>query len=279
MDQQYQLSLVIWCPIRRQTIEFLDNQKDEILKIVRDVRIAKIAGSATSLIVGGALTITGLILIPFTFGASIGLTLAGAGVGALGTATSFGAAIVSKVMTSTRLKEAHDHIKLDQQLSSNVNDIANEYNRALQSAQSQGKAKMNKADIAHGALGIGARVSVGAAKGSAAGIEIGLASGGAIARAGTVGLRAAAIAGGVVGGVALVVTAPLDIYQIASNSYHLVKSGKNGENEKDLSYKWYMDKIRKMERELYRIQHTEPEEDNDESDDETKHLMVQSTRT
>ena len=266
MDQQYQLSLVIWCPIRRQTIEFLDNQKDEILKIVRNVRIAKIAGSATSLIVGGALTITGLILIPFAFGASIGLMLAGAGVGALGTATSFGAAIVSKVMTSTRLKEAHDHIKLDQQLSSNVNDIANEYNRALQSAQSQGKAKMNIADIAHGALGIGARVSVGAAKGSAAGIEIGLAS-------------VAAIAEGVVSGASLVVTVPLDIYQIASNSYHLAISGKNGENEKDLIYKWYMDKIREMEEELYQIQHTEPEEDNDESDDETKHLMVQSTPT
>ena len=273
LDQQHQLSLVIWCPIRRQTIEFLKNQKDEILKIVRDVRIAKIAGSTTSLIGGGALTISGLILIPFTFGGSIGLTLAGAGVGALGTATTFGAAIVSKLMTSARLKEAHEHIELDQQLSSNVNNIANEYNRQ------QEKAKMSTADIAQGALGIGARISVGAAKGSAAGIELGLASGGAIARVGTVGLRAAAIAGGVVGGLALFVTAPLDIYQIASNGYHLVKRGENGENEKDSNCVWYMEKIRKMERELYCIEHTEPEEDNYESDDESRHLLVQSTQT
>ena len=207
------------------------------------------------------------------------MTLAGAGVGALGTATSFGAAIVSKLMTSARLKEAHEHIKLDQQLSSNVNDVANEYNRTLQSAQSQGKVKMNKADITHGVLGIGARVSVGAAKGSAAGIEIGLASGGAIARAGTVGLRAAAIAGGVIGGVALVVTAPLDIYQIASNGYHLARSSRNGENENDLICRWYMDKIREMERELHRIEHIKPEEDNDESDDESKRLLVQSICT
>ena len=193
--------------------------------------------------------------------------------GALGTATSFGAAIVSKLMTSAKIKEAQEHIELDQQLSSNVNDIANEYN------QWRGKAKMSTADIAHGTLGIGTRISVGAAKGSAAGIELGLASGGAIARVGTVGLRAAAIAGGVVGGVALVVTVPLDIYQIASNGYHLVKRGKNGENEKDSICTWYVDRIREMEKELYGIEHTEPEEDNDESDDESRHLVVQSTHT
>ena len=182
-------------------------------------------------------------------------------------------------MTSARLKEAHEHIKLDQQLSSNVNDIANEYNRAFQSAQSQENAKMSTADIAQGALGIGARISVGAAKGSAAGIELGLASGGAIARVGTVGLRAAAIAGGVVGGLALVVTAPLDIYQIASNSYGLATRGENGENERDSICIWYTEKIREMERELYCIEHKKPEEDNDESDDESRHLLVQSTHT
>ena len=273
LGQQHQLGLVIWCPIRRQTIEFLKNQKDEILKIVRDVRIAKIAGSATSLIGGGALTITGLALIPFTFGASIGLTLAGAAVGALGTATSFGAAIVSKLMTSARIKEAQEHIELDQQLCSNVNDIANEYNRALQYAQAQENTKMKKTDIAQGVLGIGARVSASAVKGGAAGIELGLTAGGAIARVGTVGLRAAAIAGGVAGGVALVVTAPLDIYQIVSNSRNLARSGRNGENESDSICTWYMNKIEEMERELYRIEHEEPEEDNNERDDEIRRLL------
>ena len=276
--------LVIWCPIRRQTIELLNNQKEEILKIVRDVRIAKIAGSATSLIAGGALTITGLALIPFTLGASIGLMLAGAGVGALGTATSIGAAVVSKVMKSTRLKEAHEHIKLDQQLSSNVNDIANEYNRAL---QSQEKAKMKKTDMAHCTLGIGSHASVGVFKSRPTAFEKGLTSGRDIARIGTMGLKTggfksvalAAVkiggrviarvglkaAGGVVGGVALAVTAPLNIYQIASNSYHLVKSSRDVENEKDSTCNWYMNKIKEMKRELDRIEniiaHMELEED------------------
>ena len=76
--------------------------------------IAKIAGSATSLVVGGSLAIAGLVLIPFTFGASVGLTVAGAGVGAVGTATTAGASIVSKVMSKNRVRKAQEHIKLDQ---------------------------------------------------------------------------------------------------------------------------------------------------------------------
>ena len=264
----------MWCPVRHQTIEFLNNQKDEILKIVKDVRIAKIAGSTASL-VGGALTLTGIILIPFTFGASVGLSLAGAGVGALGTATGFGAAVVSKVMTSSKLKEAHEHIKFDHQVSSNVNDIASEYNRVFQSVQ---RAKMSKFDIAYGALGVGGRVGAGVAKGAEAVIKVGLAAGKVFVKVGSAGVRAAAVTGGVVGGFALLVSAPLDIYQIASNSYYLVKRGENGENERDSTCRWYMEKIREMERELYRIEHNEPDENNDENDDERRHL-VQSTHT
>ena len=221
------------------------------------------------------------------------MTLAGAGVGALGTATSFGAVIVSKVMKSTRSKEAHEHIKLDQQLSSNVNDIANEYNRA------QEKAKMKKTDMAHCTLGIGSHASVGGFKSRPTAVQIGLTSGRDIAKVGlqtgilnsaaaikiggkvitgvgTMGLRAAAITGGVVSGLTLVVTAPLNIYQIASDSYHLVKSSRDVENEKDSTCKWYMNKIEEMKRELHCIEniisHMELEEDDEsrEEDDESR---------
>ena len=138
---------------------------------------------------------------------------------------------------------------------------------------------MSNADMAHGTLSLGGRLGATLAKGAAGTIEFGLASGGAIAKVSTVGLRAAAYAGGVVGGLALVVTAPLDIYQITSNSYGLATRGENGENERDSICIWYTEKIREMERELYCFEHKKPEEDNDESDDESRHLLVQSTHT
>ena len=204
---EHQLSLAIWSPVRHQTIKLLEEHKDEVLKIVRDVRIAKIAGASTSLVVGGSLAIVGLILIPFTLGGSIGLTLVGAGVGAAGTATVLGSSIAFRIMINSRVKKAEEHINLDKQMSEHVNKIGGDYNKAL-------KNSYIVTDCVHGAANIGGRVGVGVTRGITASIEAGVQAGSAAVRAGSVGLRAAAIAGGVVGGVALLVTVPLDIYQI-----------------------------------------------------------------
>ena len=122
------MSLVIWRPIRRKTIDLLEQHKDEVSKIVRDMRIAKIAGSATSLVVGGSLAIAGLV-----------------------------------------------------------------------------------------------------------------------------------------GGVALAVTAPLDIYQIGRNSYDLATSGQHGENESDETFVWYTEQIKKLKEELDHI--SSHQEDKSTQDD------------
>ena len=60
---EHQVFLAIWCPVCHQTIKLLKEHKHKVSKIVRDVSIAKIASSATSLVFGGSLTIIGLILI------------------------------------------------------------------------------------------------------------------------------------------------------------------------------------------------------------------------
>ena len=238
------MTLVIWRPIRRKTIDLLERNKDEMLKIVRVVRIAKIAGASTSLVVGGGLTIAGLLLLPFTFGGSIVLTLAGAGVGAAGTATSIGASITSKVVSNNRVKKTQEHINLDQQMSEHVNKRGSDYNEAVKNASIV-------TDSIHAVVGVGGRLGVGVSKGIAGGIEVAVQAGSAAVRAGSVGFRAAAIAGGVVGGLALLVTAPLDIYQIGRNSYELYETvSSNGENESDPTCKWYMEQIKKMKEEL-----------------------------
>ena len=252
------MSLAIWRPIRRKTIDLLEQHRDEVVKIVREARIAKIAGSATSLVVGGGLTIAGLVLIPFTFGASVGLTVAGAAVGAAGSATTFGASIVSKVMSNNRVKKAQEHINLDQQISEHVNKRGSEYNEAAK------KAGIVIESI-QGAAGVGGRLGVGVAKGIAGSVEAGIKAGGAALRIGGAGVRVIAITGRVVGGLALAVTAPFDIYQIGKSSYDLVTSGQCGENEGDSTFVWYTEQIRKLKEELDHI--SLYQEDNSTQDD------------
>ena len=160
------------------------------------------------------------------------MTVAGAGVGAAGTATTVGASIVSKVMYNSKVKKAREHIKLDQQMSEHVNKRGSDYNEAIK------KAGIVTESI-QGAAGVGGRLGVGVAKGIARGVEAGIEAGGTALRIGGAGVRVVALTGGIVGGVALVVTAPLDIYQIGRNSYDLATSGQHGENESDETIVWY----------------------------------------
>ena len=269
---EHRISLAIWCPVRCQTIDLLKQQSDQVLKILRDARIAKIAGASASLVVGGSLSIIGLILIPFTFGASVGLTVSGAAVGIAGTTTSLGASIASKKMTSSKLNQAREHIKLDQQLSEHVNKIQSEYKQALENAgaslqaghvnlrQSESNQALENGGIKSTSLQVvasGSRaVFVGITKGITAGVETTLDAGVAVVRIGSTGIRVLSLAGGVVGTALIVVTVPLDSYQIYKNSRELIKSfsGEKGKNEEDEVYKWYMKQISELEEEFHKIE-------------------------
>ena len=225
LDKERQLSLAIWCPVRRQTITFLEQQRDEILKIVQDFRSYKITGSLTSLLFGGTLAAVGLALIPVSMGASVGLSMLGTAVGAAGTARSLYGAVVAKIKTNKKLMEAHDHIMFDHKISANVNDITYEYNLAIQ------KTTGNIATCVGGSM------------------ETPKTSSSIGAMAGATAFRAFSILGGPLGGIALLVTAPLDLKQIIRNRREQKESG-NVENEKDEIYVWYMTKIEEMESEL-----------------------------
>ena len=231
LDKERQLSLAIWCPVRRQTITFLEQQRDEILKIVQDFRFYKITGSSTSLFVGGTLVAIGLVLIPFSMGASLGFSLAGTAMGAAGTATSLIAAVNAKVKTNRKLMEAHDHIMFDHKISANVNDTTHEYNLAIEKTTGS---------IATCVSGSKEKPKPGSVR----------------AKVGATAFRTVAILGGPLGGIALLVTAPLDLYQIIKNRRELRESG-NGENEKDEIYVWYTTKIEEMKSELSLVEQNE----------------------
>ena len=116
----------VWSFIRRDTVDCLCLNKREILKIVKKVRKTRVLGSSVS-ITGSVLSGVGLILIPFTFGGSIALTVAGAVVETAGAVTSLGATVVKRVKTNKKVKEAQEIIKLDQQLSTSVNELLKSY--------------------------------------------------------------------------------------------------------------------------------------------------------
>ena len=207
-----------WCKIRHSTVDVVLDTKDDMMSLLNKARIAKIATASTSLVVGGGLTIAGLALIPFTFGASIGLTVAGAGIGAASIISGTTAYFVAKGMNYSRFKFAQRHIQVDQQFTLNLQQVIETYNEE--------RSRAYAANIIEGThvVGAGARVGLGVAKG----VVIGLTEG-AVVVGGS--LRAV---GGVLGGLTLVFTVPLDIYSIARNSYELSKSkDKSGKFEKD----------------------------------------------
>lgn len=65
-----------WCGERLKVIKELESFRDEIQRQCRIHSIGSVTYSSVG-IVGGGLTIAGLLLAPFTFGASIALTVAG----------------------------------------------------------------------------------------------------------------------------------------------------------------------------------------------------------
>ena len=271
MDFQYQLIHAIWQEIRNQTIHLLQEHRDEVFKLIRNTRIVKIAGAATSLVVGGVLAVTGVALLPFTFGASIVATVAGAAVGAAGSGTVLAASITSRVMSNKKLRMAQDHISLDKQLSGLVNKAASSVSQAIQQ-------NPDTFITVYGGVGIGGRLGVGIAKGIGAGVGAGIEASGAALRAGGAVLPAVAIGGGIFGVAALVVTVPMDIYQIVANAKDIATSHKDQGKEKDPIYVWYSEMIEHLRESQYSNTHSEETGAADLDDDGDEQELINTSQ-
>ncbi|XP_032834594.1 uncharacterized protein LOC116956854 [Petromyzon marinus] len=84
----------------------------KLRKRKRDGNISKVTGSSAG-IAGGIMLITGFALIPVTFGASLGLSIAGTAMGVAGSITAAGASIAVTVMNKASTKEATENIEKD----------------------------------------------------------------------------------------------------------------------------------------------------------------------
>ncbi len=94
-----------WRDERLQCIRNISHFADEIEKHHRNVNVVQLPTAGLG-IVSGVLCITGVALAPVTFGASLGITIAGVGVGVAAAATGAGATIVDLALTKTKTKEA-----------------------------------------------------------------------------------------------------------------------------------------------------------------------------
>ena len=203
-SKQLKFCRSMWYRVRHNTIDSIQQSKDEVLKAVREARESKIFTSAISLVVGGGLAVVGLALLPFTLGASSALSVVGGAIGATSSALGALAYTGTLVENNERLKAAQKLIKLDQKLTLNIFNSAVNCEDAVQSYVSEG---------IHSAAAVG-RLGLSVGKGISIGAQ-------------------AVIAGGVMGGAALVISAPMDLANIIYYGVHLAQSNKDESGKYD----------------------------------------------
>ena len=98
--------------LRSETIKHINFIIDELNDTKLKVNISKVVGSSVG-IVGGGLSIAGLLLAPVTLGGSVALTIIGSGAAAVGGMVTAGATIAEKIISNEKLKKAQEAIEAD----------------------------------------------------------------------------------------------------------------------------------------------------------------------
>ncbi|XP_019857303.1 PREDICTED: uncharacterized protein LOC109585616 isoform X1 [Amphimedon queenslandica] len=225
----------MWHPIRSKTISAISKNKDKVLSIVHSERIARIAASSTSLVLGGGMMVLGLALIPFTLGASISLLAGGGVVGATASLGGVGALMARIILENKQLKSAQEHLSLDQQLSISINEIAMKYNAAMV------KCTESAGGMAGSFAAGGAQIFASLSR---AGMSITVIE--SVAQTGAIALRTGACVAGVApAGISLAVTVPIDLGIIAYHSYQIHESSKDktGKADSNQVVQWLIKQI------------------------------------
>lgn len=101
-----------WSKQRQKTIDELNELAAYVDKVTRDVRIAKITGSSAG-VIGGAMTLGGILLVPYTFGTSMFLATSGAALAGGGAITSTGASVAEYYINPAQIKKAQECLEKD----------------------------------------------------------------------------------------------------------------------------------------------------------------------
>ena len=145
-----------WKKQREDCIREIRDLADNIDFHHRNTNIAQVPASIAGL-AGGVLTITGLALIPVTFGVSLGLTIAGAVVGTGAAVTGIANAGTDIGVRIHRTKKAQQcvksHVPCTEEMLNTIKNLFNSLNEANELATdeivdfAEGLVKMNSAEI------------------------------------------------------------------------------------------------------------------------------------
>lgn len=253
IENQLQTCFKAWYLIRLSTIDALQECKAAAIEALNSARKSTVGFSSTSLVVGGIMGIVGLALIPVTFGASAIVSAVGAGV----SATASGSAVSHKLYAMResykQLQKAQKFINLDQQFSIALQTLQVEYNKAIAQKMIEAGALVTRPLVPVGQFagqaGAAAAQAVSLAK--AGGLTAGKAftqAGFEFAAEGGLQTTRLACAGArfATGALALIVSVPLDIYQIISNGTALYNSDEEGKNDKDKVVKYLYEQCEEL---------------------------------
>ena len=242
----------MWIPMRRDSIEALNEKKEKVIEVTRKSRISRIAGASAG-IVGGVVSIVGFGLIPVTLGGSLVIAGVGGGIALLGGLTSLGATLADLIISNRELKNAQELLTIDKQLCQVINnlqiELANITHRLATQLPNQDKenitiALMSAAQSTTRASAIVVRIGVDTAQiaqlGGIAAIDGGI----MVLRIASAATRGIAIAGGIVTALVL----PLDIYELVINAYRLRNNRDNNVS------KWIQDQLCIMDEQQQSIQ-------------------------
>lgn len=208
---------------KKRVISTLSALADELDKHSFNTRIANLTFASTGIVATG-LTIAGLIAAPFTFGASLGLTVGGVALGVTSAVGAVGTTVVGRIIQSNAFKDASvareeytDTTNMLLQITKVLNDDKELLQKVLKNMDF--KTGVNTTEVAKltalGVAGIG-----GGAMRLAAVVSAIAARGVISATTRTVAsvLKTGFLAAKIGGAVLSALTLPLDIYTVVTNS-------------------------------------------------------------
>ncbi|XP_041837836.1 apolipoprotein L3-like isoform X1 [Melanotaenia boesemani] len=130
----------------KQLIDELFCTADSLDKVSKGTKIAGITGGATT-VAGGVAAAAGVILSPFTMGASLALTAVGVGVATAGGVTGASAAIANKVKTAHDQKKINTILDDFSSLYENIMTCLSFFNEGMEQLKLHGLSVLKKSQM------------------------------------------------------------------------------------------------------------------------------------